>query len=64
MGVQTLFLELSLRLKLMQRSRLASTRGNLWDLSHGQRKGPGLGLVERIKKGLRVGLVEVFDRVT
>ena len=63
MGVQTLFLELSLRLKLMQRSRLASTRGNR-DLSHGQRKGPGLGLVERIKKGLRVGFGEVFDRVT
>ena len=63
MGVQTLFLELSLRLKLMQRSRLASTRGNR-DLSHGQRKGPGLGLVERIRQGLRVGLVEVFDRAT
>ena len=63
MGVQTLFLELSLRLKLMQRSRLASTRGNR-DLSLGQRKGPGLGLVERIRQGLRVGFGEVFDRVT
>ena len=63
MGVQTLFLELSLRLKLMQRSRLASTRGNR-DLSHGQRKGPGLGLVERIRQRLRVGFGEVLDRVT
>ena len=63
MGVQTLFLELSLRLKLMQRSRLASTRGNR-DLSHGQRKGPGLGLVERISQRLRVGFGEVLDRVT
>ena len=33
-------------------------------MSHGQKKGPGLGLVERIKKGLRVGFGEVFDRVT